>query len=353
MRIVHAVRSDGFAGVERHVARLARAQASAGNDVHVIGGAVAPMARELAGSGATSAPAATTADVVRALRAMPDADVLHVHMTAAEIAATVAALPPGGNRSPVVATRHFARPRGSGRAGMVTAAVARARVLAQVSISTYVAAAVDGPSVVVHPGVDVRPDARRAADRARVVLLAQRLAPEKAADVGLRAFAASGLGAAGWRLHVAGDGTQRPALESLATALGIAAHVDWLGFRSDLPALFDSAGLLVAPCPVEGLGLSVLEAMAHGLPVVASASGGHLELLDGLLDGTSAHLFPVGDAVAAGSALATLAASPASRDRYGAAAQARQRSAFTLDAQVAGTAAVYAQVVATAQAARR
>lgn len=304
------------------------------------------MSREL-GPGVTRRPAASTADVVRALLALREApDVLHVHMTAAELAATLAALGPGVvRRTPVVSTRHFARPRGSGAAGRIVAAVARHRVRAQVAISAHVAASVDGSSTVVHPGVDVRPDAVPAAARERVVLLAQRLAPEKSADVALRAFAASGLADQGWRLRVAGDGILRSALEDLAQELGIASAVDWLGFRQDLPALLDSASVLLAPCAIEGLGLSVLEAMAHGLPVVAARAGGHVELLDRLAGTVPGALFPPGDGDHAGAALAALAGSSAARDAYGRAAQARQRARFTLDAQVAATDAVYAQVL--------
>ena len=92
MRIVHAVRSDGFAGVERHVAGLARAQAAAGHQVCVIGGDPRSMATAVDNQGVVLQPAATVPQVASALRRMaPGSDVVHVHMTAAEVAATVAA----------------------------------------------------------------------------------------------------------------------------------------------------------------------------------------------------------------------------------------------------------------------
>src|SRR5690554_2324529 len=124
MRILHAVRSDGFAGVERHVARLARAQAAAGHQVVAIGGAPAAMRTTMGQDLAvTHVAARTTADVVRALRsAGPGADVVHVHMTAAEVAATLSAVTVRG-LPPVVSTRHFAAPRGRGHLGALTAAV--------------------------------------------------------------------------------------------------------------------------------------------------------------------------------------------------------------------------------------
>ncbi|WP_435736860.1 glycosyltransferase family 4 protein [Cellulosimicrobium sp. PMB13] len=343
MRVLHAVRSDGFAGVERHVARLARAQSSEGDEVVVVGGAAGPVRRDLAPEPVRHVPAATTRDVLAALvRLGPGADVVHVHMTAAELAASVATvLRPGVG--PVVTTRHFARRRGTGRFGPVVAALARRPLAAQIAISRYVAEAVDGPTVVVPPGVADGPHApRSAADRDQVVLVAQRLEPEKRTDVAVRAFQASGLAAAGWRLDVAGDGALRPELEALSAELGLDGSVRFLGRRDDVPDLMASAAVLLAPCPVEGLGLSVLEAMAAGLPVVAADAGGHAELLGGL----DAHqLYAPTDAVTAGRSLAALAADPARRDEVARGEQERQRTHYTPAAQVAATRDVYRRVL--------
>ena len=102
--------------------------------------------------------------------------------------------------------------------------------------------------------------------------------PEKRTDVAIRAFAASGLADDGWRLKVAGHGSLLVELERLTEELGISARVDFLGPRRDVAELMSRSAILLAPCPIEGLGLVVLEAMAAQLPVVASA-GGHLETL--------------------------------------------------------------------------
>lgn len=342
MRVLHAVRSDGFAGVERHVATLASAQAGAGADVVVVGGDPASMRGAVGTAPVRLVPAATTADVLRALLALgPGADVVHVHMTAAETAASLATLV-RRRVGPVVSTRHFARERGTGRLGPVVAAVARRPVVAQLAISRYVAEAVDGTCTVVHPGVEDRGPAPAAAAREPVVLVAQRLEDEKRTDLALRAFAAARLGDAGWRLDLAGDGAQRTHLESLAGTLGIAAHVRFLGRRDDVDALMHRASLLLAPCPVEGLGLSVLEAMANGLPVVAASAGGHVELLDGL---DPAALYDPVDPEAAGAALAALATAPARRDALGHAARERQTRSFSTAAWLAGTTAAYHRVL--------
>ena len=102
--------------------------------------------------------------------------------------------------------------------------------------------------------------------------------------------------------------------------------------------LMARSGMLIAPCAVEGLGLTVLEAMAAGVPVVACATGGHLETLPDV--GWSA-CFPAAHTSAAASALSTLAGNPHLRDRLAVAGQERQRSLFTLETQVAGTKDIY------------
>lgn len=342
MRVLHVVQSDAFAGVERHVARLARAQSAHGDQVVVVGGHRARMVETVDDASVRVLPAGSLGRVVRTLRAASrGADVVHVHMTSAEIAAALASVTSRG-LPPVVSTRHFARTRGSGPAAGLTALVARAPVRAQISISQYVADHVDGGSVVVHPGIEDQPDGPGAADRARSVLLVQRLEPEKRTDLGVLAFAASGLHELGWQLLVAGDGSQRPALEELVAHEGLGEHVQLLGARSDVDELMRSAAVLLAPCPVEGLGLSVLEAMSNGLPVVAAGAGGHLETLAGL---DPLALYPPTDVERAGESLSVLAASTARRDAFGTAARAVQRSRFTPLSQVEGTTAVYRTVL--------
>ncbi|GAB3880212.1 hypothetical protein GCM10028802_23530 [Terrabacter terrigena] len=333
------MRSDGFAGVESHVARLAHAQQALGHDVVVIGGAPARMP-VVAGAGVRTLAASTVLEVLEVARPwVAGADIVHAHMTAAEIACAAALF---GRTTPLVATCHFARERGSNPVAAVAARAAARRIDAQIAISRYVADKVAGPSVVVHPGVDSTCAVRPAAERDRVVLLAQRLEPEKEGDVALRAFAASGIAARGWRLEVAGDGAERAHLTRLAAELGIDGVTAFLRQRHDVPELMRRAGLLLAPCRIEGLGLTVLEAMAAGLPVVAVAAGGHLETVGMAPD---AALHPPGDAVRAGQLLAGLAADPARRDAYAARLARIQRDRFTPAHQADETEAVYRSVL--------
>ncbi len=334
LSIVHAVRSDGFAGVERHIAALARVQTERGHRVAVVGGDPVRMRLSLQGLDLPLHPAATTWQVARALGRLGGADVIHVHMTAAEASALLAV---GHWRTPVVTTRHFAGRRGSNPLVKLAGPMIRRRLAAQIAISEFVAHRIEGPSTVVYSGV---PDAPlvQAGARQRIVLVAQRLEPEKKTDMALRAFAASGLAERGWALQVAGSGSQHAALVALAEELGIAGATEFLGLRDDIDQRLTRAGLLIAPCEVEGFGLAVLEGMASGLPIVAAAAGGHLETV-GLA--SEAHLYPVGDAAAAGAHLARLAADPERRDAYGADLHALQRQRFTMEAQALATNDVY------------
>lgn len=335
LRIVHAIRSDGFSGVERYVLRLAAAQAAAGHRVHVIGGDPRQMRGPLAEAGVTHTPAARTAGVMLALRRYRHrADVVNTHMTAADLAAS-AALSRRRTAPAIVSTRHFASPRG--RVGVLRLdRVVRRALDAELAISSAVAAAIELPSTMVHSGLASRSPSGVA--RRRVVLMAQRLQVEKHTVVGVEAFARSGLVEAGWELWIAGIGPERERLEQLALNSGIASAVHFLGFRSDVTALMDECGILLAPCPIEGLGLSVLEAMQSGLPVVAARGGGHVEMLEGL---DPRALFPAEDADAAAHALRGLASDDRARARLGAQERERQRADYTMDAQVRGTAAVY------------
>ena len=172
--------------------------------------------------------------------------------------------------------------------------------------------------------------------------MAQRLQPEKRTDIGIRAFAASRLPDDGWTLEIAGAGPEREALEALAQSVGVAGSVRFLGYRSDVPALMDRARLLLAPCPVEGLGLTLLEAMAGGLPFVAAASAGHLDPLAGLDPRAG---FPPGDIDEAARHLRSLAHDHAGRNALAIAARDRQQRDFSVRNQVSATDAVYRSVL--------
>jgi glycosyltransferase involved in cell wall biosynthesis len=128
------------------------------------------------------------------------------------------------------------------------------------------------------------------ADRPDVVLAAGRLSPEKGVDVLIDAFAR--VKRPGARLVIAGDGGERAKLTRQARDLGIADRVTFLGQVEDIRPLYRQTRALVVPSRTEAFGMVVVEALAHGLPIVATACTGPTEILDG---GRFGRLVPVED----------------------------------------------------------
>lgn len=152
-------------------------------------------------------------------------------------------------------------------------------------------------------------------------------------------------------LLLAGDGPLRDELHRMATELGIAERVHFLGRRDDVPALLAISDIFALTSDTEGLSCSVLEAMAAGLPVVATQAGGNTELVT---DGTTGYLVEPGDVAAVQARLLALALDPARRQRFGRAAQQRIASHFSIDVMLDAYLRLYtAPLNATAAAARR
>jgi glycosyltransferase involved in cell wall biosynthesis len=332
LSVVQVVVTDNFAGVERYVCQVAGELSRRGHQVHTIGGDPRRMRAELPDS-VPNRPAGNVVSAARTLAAIRGVDIVHVHMTAAEGAAWLAR---PLQRAPVIATRHFARERGSSTVARALAAVTSRVVNCDVAISRFVAETIASPTVVIPNGV---PDRDQAPLVSSTIVMLQRLDNEKAPDVGVRAFSLSGLGDRGWRLVVAGQGELRQSLHRLVGELGITRSVDLVGPVTDTDALLDGTSVLLAPAPLEPFGLSVVEAMAHGVPVVAAAGGAHLETVgqDGLL-------FPPGDPQAAATALVRLGDDPPLRRAVGEALRRRQQDRFTLIGHVDRLEALYREV---------
>lgn len=122
-----------------------------------------------------------------------------------------------------------------------------------------------------------------------------RLSPEKGQRVLLSAFKLVLQRNENVRLWLIGDGADRGFLETMVQELGIGEPVEFWGMRSDIPELLAQMDLLVQPSHYEGLGISIQEAMATGVPVVASQIGGIPELIE---QGKTGVMIPVGNAQA-------------------------------------------------------
>jgi glycosyltransferase involved in cell wall biosynthesis len=153
--------------------------------------------------------------------------------------------------------------------------------------------------------------------RARItVLYAGRFAPEKGIDVLLDAARLCAGNGVPVRVILAGDGPLAPALRR-HPALASGLDVEFTGWLEDGPKLdkvFHEADIFVQPSRSEGIPKALLKAMAHGLPIVATRTGG---IPDIVTDGKQGFLVPAGDPAGMAKALSRLAADPALRFRFG------------------------------------
>jgi len=143
----------------------------------------------------------------------------------------------------------------------------------------------------------------------RRILMVARLDPIKDQATLLRAFAAARL--PGWELQLVGAGPDRPRLEALAQELGLDPAKVFLGRRGDIPELLGQADLFAfSTTPAEGFGIALIEALAAGLPVIASDVPACREVLR---EGTAGELLPAADHTAWSARLAELMASAQQR----------------------------------------
>jgi glycosyltransferase involved in cell wall biosynthesis len=141
---------------------------------------------------------------------------------------------------------------------------------------------------------------------------------------------------------LAGDGEERPRLEEQAGQLQIADRVRFLGNRQDIPALMACCDLFVLPSLYEGLPLSVLEAMAAGRPVVATAVSGTPEAV---IDGVTGLLVPPSDAASLSAAIRRVLSDPELADRIARAGRTAVAEKFSGGAMVSATAGLYEELL--------
>jgi len=296
-RVVHVIATSNFAGAERYVCDVANETAARGWATTVVGGNSERMRSEL-DARTRWLRGGTLLQALRSVARIGPQDVCHVHMTTAEI---VAALSRPLHRAPIVSTRHFAARRGKSRAGGFVAPWIAKTLTREIAISEFVARNLERPpDAVVQNGVSHWDCLWKPTNR--TVLVLQRLEREKDTITALRAWQASRLDEEGWSLRVVGEGSERRSLEEWTASNGLYG-VTFAGWAPAVAEEFAAAGVLLAPAPREPFGLSVVEAMAAGVPVVAAAAGGHLETVGRLAD---AQMFPPGDAEAAAAALRSL-----------------------------------------------
>lgn len=198
----------------------------------------------------------------------------------------------------------------------------------------------NGIDIGAMPTAETRTRVRRelgAADTTFVVGTIARLDPVK--DIAALLGAAAQLSdSRPLMVVVIGDGPERPRLEELARKLGLSSRVKFLGHRSDARDWLAACDAYANSSVSEGVSLTILEAMAAGLPVAVTGVGGTPEVVDA----SCGRVVPARNQQALARALAELADDPGLRRALGAAGRARVEARFTLERMIREYASVYA-----------
>src|SRR5262245_21672799 len=183
------------------------------------------------------------------------------------------------------------------------------------------------------PAVGMRARVRKelgVPDNALVVGTVARLDPVKDLPTLIRALAQRHRAGVPTILLVIGDGSERAHLEASAREAGTASSIRFLGHRDDARDLLAGCDVYANSSISEGISLTILEAMAAGLPVIATRVGGTPEIVDS----TCGILVPARDPRAVAEALVQLTCDPERRWQLGQAARARVQERFTLDRMI-------------------
>jgi N-acetyl-alpha-D-glucosaminyl L-malate synthase BshA len=146
-------------------------------------------------------------------------------------------------------------------------------------------------------------------------------------------------------LLLVGDGPERARIEALTAELGLADSVHFLGLQRDFLRALQHSDLFLLCSTTEGFGLSALEALSCGVPVVGSRVGGVPEVV---LDGETGFLCPAGDVEAMTAAVLRLLQDDALHRRFATAARARVQAQWQKDPAVSRYEAYYRRVLADA-----
>jgi len=354
VKIAHVVIGGDVAGGQIVALRLARAAQDAGHDVLFLSPSDGPfldLVRE-AGMRALVVPIAGALDLralARLLRVLRGerVDVVHTHgHFAANVLARVAGCLAGAR---VISHMHIqnAFRAGTGRRAQIAIDNATARLsfaLVAVSDATRADLVDQGyPAsrlVTVHNGIEPAEvtEPVRLAD-GPIVLEVARLAEVKGQRTLLEALGSVEATAVLVGRDLEQGGAYERLLRAEAERLGVAGRVVFTGYRADVPALLAGCDVFCLPSRAEGLPLVVLEAMAQGKPVVATAVGGTPELV---VDGVTGVLVPPGDARALADALSALLTDTDRARRLGEAGRERVLREFSAAAAAERVLELYA-----------
>ena len=368
--------ADVFAGTERHMLDLARGLRAQGADVSVACPTPAPLAEKAGAEGFRIVPVQkrglvdrAAVETVRGLLRSGEIEIVHAHNGRTALTSALAVTLAG--RGVLVATQHFLEPSHAaqtGLKGLLPGAAHRwvgRRAGRFIAISQAVRLEMErrgeapGHKITVVPNGLVPPEASRlmppAALRAALgipldaplIACVARLEQEKdvASLVSAMAYVRAALPAA--VCLVAGDGSQRAALEAQVRDASMEPHVRLLGFREDALSLINACDLFVLPSLAEPFGLVLLEAMALGKPVVTTAVGGPLEIV---LPEETGLLVPPGRPEMLAQAIVRMLSQPTAMETMGKRGHLRFFGEFMATRMAQDTLAVYQEALSSQKA---
>ncbi len=354
LRVVHVDTERTWGGGQRQLHALATGMQRRGHLAWVVARPDTLLAAALARDGVPVVPVnpvfewdPVAAARLRALLRRVRADVVHAH---AGHALAVAALAAAGTPVPLLAARRVALPpRRNPLSRWKYARPARFIAVSERVREVLCANGVAADRVsVVRSGVDLRGRRTPASaatlrslglvpGRPLVVMVSALVAPHKDPETFLEAVAEARRAGHDLQALLIGDGPLAAATDRSCRRLGLDGVVRLPGFRPDAVELLAAADVAVLSSRDEGLGTTLLDAMAAGVPVVATAAGGVIEIVR---DGVDGLLVAVGDGGALGAAIGRVLRDPALRRALSAAGRERVRQ-FSIDSTVEGTLAIY------------
>lgn len=356
MRIVQAIETSGPGGAEDVLIRLCGSLRAIGHDVSAILIKSGWLRDQLEAAGipvdvvTLNRPFEPAfARRVAAVLAARRADVLHTHEFTLAFYGRLAGRSSG---VPVVATAHGAHfAHGFKRRILGTPVLRPGKTLRLTAVSRALAEIIASDLLlspkrvqVVRNGIDIPPplpSRTPSAETFRLVAVGN-LYPVKNHRALVRtvgALRARGIPA---ELDILGRGSDESALRAEIESLGLSRAVRLQGFRSDVARFLERADVFVSTSLSEQMPLSILEAMARGLPVVASRVGGVPEIVN---DGSTGFLFDSGDEIAACAHLESLWRNPDKRLALGAQGREAAESRYAASAMVETYAQIYREMV--------
>lgn len=294
-------------------------------------------------------------DLPQMLKLVGDADIVHAHSSKAGFLVRLAAAL-RGRRSRTIFTPHawsFWAAGGTERRAYSTLeriAARWCRAIVAVSESeraTGIAAKIGRPEQyrVISNGINPAAYASDVAPLPGKIVMVGRLSRQKRPDIAIRALSILRQTHPGACLDIVGGGPLLGQTEALVADLGLEVSVRLLGDRSDVPDLLARATCFLLTSDYEGCPLAVLEAMATGLPVVATDVGGLQELV---VAGETGLLVQARRPDLFAAALAELLSNGERARKLGAAGRRRLRERFSAERMVADTEALYREVAESA-----